>query len=130
MTSGTNVPTRTGVLESTRLLPQGVPVNHDDTHGRRLEALRFRLRRTGALLAAIRRRHDVVSVVGDAASDEEAAEAVSELLDVDPEHAGEIVEMPVKSFSKHRADQLQDEADRLEEKVATLGADRERPARG
>lgn len=101
----------------------------DDRH-RRLEQLRVRLRRAGALLTAVRRRHDVVTVVGEAASDEEAAEAVSELLDVDPEHAGEIVEMPIKSFSKHRAERLQEEADLLEAKAAGLAADGEGPARG
>ena len=100
-----------------------------DTYGR-LEQLRLRLRRCVAFLAAIRRRHEVVSVVGDAGSDEAAADAVGELLDVDPEHAGEIVEMPVKSFSKHRADRLQDEAARLEEKVATLSAEGDDSDRG
>ena len=94
-------------------------VEHNDRHGR-LEQLRFRLRRCVAFLAAIRHRHEVVGVVGEAANDEKAAEAVSELLDVDREHAEEIVEMPVKSFTKNRADRLEDEAARLEEKVATL----------
>ena len=86
----------------------------------RLEALRERLRRCAAMLSASRRRHEVVDVVGDAVSDEEAAEAVRELLDVDHESANEIIEMPVKAFSKERATHLEDEAGRLQEKVATL----------
>jgi capsular polysaccharide biosynthesis protein len=91
----------------------------------RLETLKVRLRRCVAMLSASRRRHEVVDVVGDAVSDEEAADAVRELLDVDPESASEIIEMPVKAFSKERASHLEDEAGRLQEKVSTLesGAD-------
>ena len=86
----------------------------------RLENLKLRLRRCTALLSATRRRHEVVDVVGEAVSDEEAAEAVSELLDVDPESANEIIDMPVRSFGKERVARLEDEATRLEQRVATL----------
>ena len=89
----------------------------------RLETLKQRLRRCTAMLSASRRRHEVVDVVGDAVSDEEAAEAVSELLDVDAESAGEIIEMPVKAFSKERTTHLEDETGRLQQKVATLSAE-------
>jgi len=86
----------------------------------RLETLKERLRRCVAILSASRRRREVVEVVGEAVSDEEAAEAVSELLDVDPESANEILEMPVKAFSQERTTHLEDEAGRLQQKVATL----------
>ena len=89
----------------------------------RLETLKQRLRRCTAMLSASRRRHEVVDVVGDAVSDEEAAEAVRELLDVDAESAGEIIEMPVKAFSKERTTHLEDETGRLQQKVATLSAE-------
>jgi DNA gyrase/topoisomerase IV subunit A len=89
----------------------------------RLETLKQRLRRCAALLSASRRRHEVVDAVGEAVSDEEAAEAVSELLDVDAESAGEIIEMPVKAFSKERTTHLEDETGRLEQKVAALSAE-------
>ena len=89
----------------------------------RLENLRQRLRRCVAILSATRRRHEVVDVVGDATSDEEATEAVRELLGVDSESASDIVDMPVKAFSKERVSRLEDETDRLQQKVATLSAE-------
>lgn len=88
----------------------------------RLQVLTQRLQRCTALLTANRRRDEVVGVVGEAASDEEATEAVSDLLDVDQEHASAIVEMPVQSFNKERVSRLEDETSRLEEKVASLSA--------
>ena len=91
----------------------------------RLDTLRDRLRRCVAVLAAMRRRHEVVDVVGDAVSEEEAAEAVGELLGVDNESASEIVEMPVKAFSKERVSRLEDEAGRLQQKVTTLSGGQE-----
>jgi DNA gyrase/topoisomerase IV subunit A len=92
----------------------------------RLETLKVRLRRCVAMLTASQRRHEVVDVVGEAVSDEEAAEAVQELLDVDAESANEIVEMPVKAFTKERATHLEDESERLQQKVATLEQSRPR----
>ena len=50
---------------------------------RRIQQLMGRLRRSAAMLVASRRRHEVVEVVGRAETDEEATEAVSELLDID-----------------------------------------------
>ena len=88
----------------------------------RLEVLTQRLQRCTALLTAKRRRDEVVEVVGEASSDQEATEAVSDLLDVDEEHASAIVEMPVQSFNKERLARLEDETSRLEEKVASLSS--------
>jgi DNA gyrase/topoisomerase IV subunit A len=88
----------------------------------RLHVLRDRLQRCSALLTASRRRDEVVAVVGEAASDDEATEAVSDLLDVDAEHADAVVGMPVQSFNKERVSRLEDETARLEQKVATLAA--------
>ena len=93
----------------------------------RLEGLTLRLRRCLAVLTASRRRDEVVSVVGEAASDQEAAEAVRDLLEVHPEDANAIVDMPVKTFTKERVARLEDETDRLQEKVATLTDDSESP---
>ena len=92
-----------------------------EKHGR-LHVLRERLHRRAAILSASRRRDEVVAVVGESASDEEATEAVSSLLDVEPEHANAIVEMPLQSFNKERVSRLEDETSRLEEKVASMGA--------
>jgi DNA gyrase/topoisomerase IV subunit A len=88
----------------------------------RLHVLKDRLQRCGALLTASRRRDEVVAVVGEAASDDAATAAVSDLLDVDEEYASAIVEMPVQSFNKERVSRLEDETSRLEQKVATLSA--------
>ena len=99
-----------------------VEVSGQGTHAR-LETLRQRLRRCAALVSASRQRHEVVDVVSEAGSDEEAAEAVSELLDVDSESASEIIELPVKSFTAERVSRLEDETQRLQQKVATLDAE-------
>lgn len=93
----------------------------------RLDNVTSRLRRCVALLTASRRRAEVVEAVGDAGSEEEATQAVSELLEVDPESAGAIVDMPVKAFAQDRVSALEDEVGRLQEKVATLGEGSRRP---
>lgn len=87
---------------------------------RRVALLMGRLRRTGALLTASRRRTEVVEVVGKANSDDEAVEAVSELLDIEQDDAAEVVDMPVKAFTGERVRARQDEIDRLEERLAEL----------
>ena len=72
------------------------------------------------MLVASRRRHEVVEVVGRAETDEEATEAVSELLDIDEDSAVEVVEMPVHSFTQERVQAREDETAMLEERLATL----------
>jgi cyanate lyase len=82
-----------------------------------------RLRRTGALLMASRRRNEVVEVVGQAETDDEAVEAVSELLGVEPDHAAEVVDMPVKGFTNERVKAREEEVERLEERLHELRAE-------
>ena len=89
----------------------------------RVRTLTSRLRRTGARLAASRRRREVVEVVGTARTDEQAAEAVSDLLGVDPAEASVVIDMPVRSFTEERVADLEAEHERLEQKLATLRAE-------
>ncbi len=79
-----------------------------------------RLRRSTALLSASRRRHEVVEVVAEAETDEQAREAVGELLEIDEESAGEVIEMPVKAFTQDRIKAREDETQQLEERLAAL----------
>jgi DNA gyrase/topoisomerase IV subunit A len=95
----------------------------DVSRERRIKQLIGRLRRSAALLVASRRRHEVVEVVGEAATDEEATRAVSELLDIDEDRAAEVVEMPVHSFTQERVKAREEETARLEERLASLRAD-------
>ena len=95
-----------------------VPDSTQDSVRRR--TLAQRLRRTATRLAASRQRHEVVEAVGQAESDEAATAAVSDLLDVDAAAASEVIEMPVKSFTKDRVADLEVEHDLLQKKLATL----------
>ena len=86
----------------------------------RLESLTYRLRRSAARLAASRRRVEVVAVVGKANSEDEATSAVVDLLDVDTDSAREVVDMPVKAFTRDRVTALEDETQQLEERLTEL----------
>lgn len=55
-----------------------------------------------------------------AKSDEEAAGAVSELLEIDGDLAAEVVDMPVKAFTHERLEARERETERLEQAVTTL----------
>lgn len=93
----------------------------DSTERRgRLETLSRRLKHAGGRLAASRRRHEVVEVVGNAKSDEDATEAVAEVLDVDTEVAREVVDMPMKAFTQERVSALEEETTRLEQRLSAL----------
>jgi DNA gyrase/topoisomerase IV subunit A len=94
--------------------PVDVPREH------RVRQLVGRLRRSAALLLASHRRDEVVETVARAETDEEATDAVSELLDVDRETASEVVEMPVSSFTRERTRAREEETARLEERLASL----------
>lgn len=98
--------------------PHGVP------HERRTAQLAGRLRRSVALLTAGHRRTEVVEVVGDAHSEREAREAVSDLLSIDEEQAAEVVEMPVAAFTRERMQAREEEVARLEDRLADLQKDR------
>ena len=86
----------------------------------RVKQLMGRLRRSAALLLASHRRDEVVETVARAETDEEAADAVSELLDVDKDCAAEVVEMPVSSFTRERTRAREEETARLEERLEML----------
>ena len=100
--------------------PYDVPVSDHAPEITRVRTLMSRLRRTGARLAASRRRREVIEVVGTARTDEQAAEAVSDLLDVDPAEASVVIDMPVRSFTEDRVADLEAEHQRLEQRLATL----------
>ncbi len=95
----------------------------DVSRERRTKQLIGRWRRSVALLMASRRRHEVVEVVGQAKTDEDAAKAVSELLDIDEVRAAEVVDMPVHAFTQERVKAREEETVRLEERLASLRSD-------
>ena len=95
-------------------------VSNANTRRERVEALANRWRRSVARLAASRRRTEVLDVVGNARTEDEATEAVSDLLDVDGELAGEVIEMPVKAFAQENVATLEQQTEHLEQRLAAL----------